>query len=1069
MLILLALLIFIASIIGAAAILFKKLYRLDTYKDALLTEVRKSLNREVRYDQGRFSLAHGPSFTFSQVVIEEKGESQATPFVKAERMDFRLSVLPLLAKRIVVKDIVFEKPLVRIYRNRDGTFNISDLLERKKQRTIQVKELHLRGASIIITDRFVNSQGITHRIEEMDLSISNLKRGGKTKYALSAVIVDRVVRSEINIKGQARLSAEDQPFFESVFDARVMGKNLHADHYWDYYSRYVPFKKILGYLDVESSFKGKLKEFETKGKIEIKGLRFNYPSVFHAVLAPKNIQLKYSMALSPRDVKVKTIDIDVDGFHARGSCDILDIPSRDPRIVAHAVTSKFKLESYFHYIPFGIIPQATSEFIEKNIKAGTCRLDDGRLDGRVSRIARMWEKDNYRVLSIHGTVIEGGLLRLNDQIPAFNSIEGNLILEGKNFTLRNMSGKFGTSPFTMNGEIKDYCLKTPQSYPFSMEMIPNRAEVAWLLGKSAGSKLKYSGTSTFRLSGRGLTSDYKLSGDWNLKNAAYSHGQIINKPAGKDNRIAFSGSINQAGFGVTAFKYDLIPLALALSARYTWGEKEKLYLAVNSNHFQMDDVAKYFPLIEKYRPQGKVQLAVQGNGNTSDPLHLNWDGEISLSGAACVLTENIKPVSNITGVVRIKGDGLETSNISARVGTSLLSGKGSLTHFRNPSFNADFVCPKLELSDLGLRSPSPEKKLTGIKGSLSWHEGNLIIKALSGRIDNSTVDLKGRVTDLNRPTADIQVTSSYLEIEDVLTLAGIRKVEQEKESGHLLNLKATLIAEKGKWQDLPFRNLRGEMTYDKQVLKMQSLAFDSLEGKVTTSGQIDFSDTKPLSRVEFSIEKIAAEELINILGWKNALLTGSLSARGQLTVRADTVLDLKKTASGEVSINMEKGMMRQFPTLSKIFSILNVSQLLKFQLPDMVSGGMPYNEIKGSFIFRDGYVSTQDLYVKSDAINIAAVGKIEMVREEIDATFGIQPLQTVDKIVNRIPIVGWIITGKEGTFVTTYFESKGKLADPNVTAIPFQSMATGVFNIFKRVFQLPVKIFTNTGEVLIGN
>jgi hypothetical protein len=64
--------------------------------------------------------------------------------------------------------------------------------------------------------------------------------------------------------------------------------------------------------------------------------------------------------------------------------------------------------------------------------------------------------------------------------------------------------------------------------------------------------------------------------------------------------------------------------------------------------------------------------------------------------------------------------------------------------------------------------------------------------------------------------------------------------------------------------------------------------------------------------------------------------------------------------------------------------------------------------------------------------------------------------------------VGWILTGKNKSLITAYFEAKGKLEDPTVRAIPVQSMAKGVFNIFKRVFQLPATLFTNTGEVIIN-
>jgi hypothetical protein len=65
--------------------------------------------------------------------------------------------------------------------------------------------------------------------------------------------------------------------------------------------------------------------------------------------------------------------------------------------------------------------------------------------------------------------------------------------------------------------------------------------------------------------------------------------------------------------------------------------------------------------------------------------------------------------------------------------------------------------------------------------------------------------------------------------------------------------------------------------------------------------------------------------------------------------------------------------------------------------------------------------------------------------------------------------VGWVLTGKNRTLLTAYFEAKGAWGDPQVSAIPIKSMAKGVLNIFKRVFQLPGKLITDTGEVIIGN
>lgn len=134
----------------------------------------------------------------------------------------------------------------------------------------------------------------------------------------------------------------------------------------------------------------------------------------------------------------------------------------------------------------------------------------------------------------------------------------------------------------------------------------------------------------------------------------------------------------------------------------------------------------------------------------------------------------------------------------------------------------------------------------------------------------------------------------------------------------------------------------------------------------------------------------------------------------------------------------------------------------------MVSGGMPYDTITATFSFKDGVVRTEDLYIDSEAMNISIVGQFDLVKNQVDATIGVKPLQTVDKVVSRIPIAGWILTGKNKSLITTYFEAKGSIDNPTVKSITAKSMAKGVFGIFKRLFSLPAKLITDTGEVIIN-
>ena len=350
-------------------------------------------------------------------------------------------------------------------------------------------------------------------------------------------------------------------------------------------------------------------------------------------------------------------------------------------------------------------------------------------------------------------------------------------------------------------------------------------------------------------------------------------------------------------------------------------------------------------------------------------------------------------------------------------------------------------------------------------------DGAFSIRNLSGQINASIFSINGAYSGGKDPVANLTVASPNLDLDDVVLLAGTGGKQGNGGNGQAvpkMDLKLTLTAEMMNYRKLPLTKVNASLTQDKGVLTLQGFDAGLLGGYVTAKGTMDRTGVNGNGYdLGFNLERVNAERLFQALDVSREV-TGTLNLNGNLAARGNSMTEVKKTASGSVRLRFEEGKLRKFNVLSKVFSILNISQLLKFQLPDMVSGGMPYNEIKGTLSLKDGIVSCQDLLIKGDAINMSMVGTADIVKEELNVTIGVQPLQTVDKIVSRIPVVGWLLTGKNKALLTAYFEAKGTWSDPQVTAIPVKSIAKGVFNIFRRVFELPVRLFTDTGEVILG-
>ena len=424
-------LIVLMLMLSASFILILSMVDLDAYKEQILTELRSSLNRPVTYKSGSVSFSFGPAFSFDSVVIKEPDSS--AEFVAIESLTCRIELLPLIRKQLVVHGIVAKNPVIRLERRKDGTFNITDLLQTDSSKGLPLKihDIKFRNGDITFIDRVPQPEPLITRLTQIDMALDNLGRAKKTGIKLSATLGGST-SGTIAFHGKLRLSPDGIPLDQSTLDAKVATKELDLAPLWPYYQQYVPFKKVLGALDMDSEFHGKTDGFSTTGRISINSLSFDYQPVFKSQLTPGSLKVKYSLELNKSDINIKAVEINLDGTTVNGSCAIKEYRSADPRIIAQAVTSAFDLSKFKQYIPYGIIVTHVSKWIEEHIKGGIYHLEDGRLDGRVSQILHMEKGENYNVLYIKARV-EKGVVSYGSAVPTFNNIKGLLEMKGKGF------------------------------------------------------------------------------------------------------------------------------------------------------------------------------------------------------------------------------------------------------------------------------------------------------------------------------------------------------------------------------------------------------------------------------------------------------------------------------------------------------------------------------------------------------------------------------------------------------------------------------------------------------------
>jgi len=1173
--------------LAAAMAVLPRLLDLDAYRAQILSTVQAALNRHVSYETASFSWRLTPVVVFRGITIAEK--AGAATFLAMDRLTFKLALLPLLHKEVRLREIVVERPLLTVHRNQAGVFNFTDLLTGPSSDfTFSFSSVRVNNARVTFTDHLLDPQGFSTSLENLSLSVNGLTRGEKTAFKLSTMIPGGSESSTVTISGTALLPAAEKPLSDALVNVTLTAKNVDPGRYWPYFGHLLPGERLRGRMDLEQVFTGTPAEFVTNGRLSIKGLWFKYPKAFPAPLTPRAVRLSYAIKRTPRDLALQSFDLDLDGFKAKGSCALGDTPSHDPRITARVAIAPFRLEGFSRYIPYGIIPTGTANFIQHHIKGGVFQIDEARLDGRVSQIAHMEQGENSTVLLVRGRV-DKGVMDFGPEVPLISNIKGNLEMRGKDFTLSRMAGTFGGSPFTLDGKIADYPLDTPSSYPFTMTIVPQAAEIAWLLRQEGPSVLDFSGQSLLHVAGAGTGADYRITGAWDLSAADYRYQQLVHKPAGMVNQLSFSTHLGEEEFRLEDLRYILPTLDVTANAIYRYSAPVPLSFAVNTNRFMVNPDIPLMPALANYHPSGSLQATISGSANPVDPSSIKVQGDITLTDFAVQPSAQIQPLSAIAGTVHVTESTLATEQLTGKVGNSAFAVKGRLTGFASPVVDLDFSSPHLQLEDVGFHSSGPLPEMKALAGSISLKDRHLAISSLSGQMDQTHFTLSGEVLDLGTPRINLRVHFPQLRLEELLPMAGLQRAGGEGQSREI-TLRASVTATAGSGRDIPFKQLETELTLEKNRLVIPMFRVGMFNGTIAGSGKADFAaNGGPTYEASYGLDHVDAAQFLKAAGAK-PYISGLLQATGVLTARGSTPAELKaavqgsaeilltdgvlkipvtdeqpganeapfktlqtrlsyagkvldvhsaamevfggkvagsgradfsapdapayrlscqmvnvdataflkavdatkdisgfmnlqadlsfsgnqetalqRSLRGSLTLHLEKGIIYRYGLISKVFSLLNVSQLLDFRLPDLMTTGTPYDRIDGTYAFKDGKVSTRDLSIHSPAVGMTIVGDADLLTRELDAKIGVQPFQTVGRVVNRIPIIGWLLTGGKKRVLVVYYEAKGKWNDPTVTALPMGSITDGVHDVFKRAFNLPEKLITEPGNVLLGN
>jgi hypothetical protein len=219
-------------------------------------------------------------------------------------------------------------------------------------------------------------------------------------------------------------------------------------------------------------------------------------------------------------------------------------------------------------------------------------------------------------------------------------------------------------------------------------------------------------------------------------------------------------------------------------------------------------------------------------------------------------------------------------------------------------------------------------------------------------------------------------------------------------------------------------------------------------------GRIDFDGPIVDAYLVPVADAMPLDGVIACLSEDKSLFTGNFNLDGQLSFRGrrDGII---RSLQGRLTLVAEDGTIRQSLLFTRLFALLNLTEIYRGKLPDFNSQGLDYKRMNASIEVKDGKIRFSDWSIDGRTLWIGSRGEIDIDAQQIDFTIMVSPFKTIDRIINSIPGLRWILGGR---LVAVPMRAVGSLEDPQVVPLSPSAVGTSIVEMIERTLLLPIQV-----------
>lgn len=217
----------------------------------------------------------------------------------------------------------------------------------------------------------------------------------------------------------------------------------------------------------------------------------------------------------------------------------------------------------------------------------------------------------------------------------------------------------------------------------------------------------------------------------------------------------------------------------------------------------------------------------------------------------------------------------------------------------------------------------------------------------------------------------------------------------------------------------------------------------------TNNGQIkaDLTHKNGVANLDFydDIIKFQANNFsgnfVNLIAGKTVVEGGLFSGRG---------LYKNKILRGEIEV--QNTIFKNFATLQNVVALIDtIPSLIVFKKPGLGANGYEVNHGRITFDLNDEYLGLKRIDLMGSSIDVLGSGIVKLEDKSIDIALNISTIKGLSEVLSKIPIVGYLLLGKEGK-ISTGVLIKGTLDNPTSEISIAEDLISAPFKIIQRIF-----------------